>query len=115
MINKVKKIANKLLYGYRCDSDTYLDYLRSKGARIGADVTLFASKKTNIDVLNPHLISIGNHVNIVSSTILTHDYAWSVIKGLTGEILGNQRPVTIGNNVFIGEGTVLLGGGDSRR
>ena len=92
----------------------YINQLRKIGAQIGDDVTLFAPKKTNIDVLNPHLIRIGNHVNIVASTILTHDYAWSVIKGMSGEILGNQRPVTIGNNVFIGEGSVILGGGIDR-
>lgn len=37
----IKKIVSKLFYGYRSDSDTYLNYLRSKGAKIGTDVTLF--------------------------------------------------------------------------
>lgn len=106
----IKKIFNKLIYGYRSDSASYLTYLRKAGASIGNDVNIFSSKKTNIDILNPHLLTIGNHVNIVASTILTHDYAWCVIKGLTGEILGNQRPVTIGNNVFVGEGSIIMGG-----
>lgn len=55
-------------------------------------------------------MSIGNHVNIVRSTIFTYDYSWSVIKRKTGEILGNQRPVKLGNNIFIGDGSLILGG-----
>ena len=41
---------------------------------------------------------------------MTHDYSWSVIKGLTGEILGNEKRVTIGSNVFIGWGATILCG-----
>ncbi|MBX9026488.1 acyltransferase [Collinsella sp. TF06-6AC] len=44
------------------------------------------------------------------STILTHDYSWGVIKGKTGEVLGNQKHVTIGNNIFIGWGATILCG-----
>ena len=45
---------------------------------------------------------------------LTHGYDWSVIKGKYGEILGSSGKVTIGNNVFIGTGTVILKGNPLR-
>ena len=95
--------------GYRAYSDTYIKELRSKGAVIGEDVTIHYPMRTVIDATAPHLITIGNHVNITGpATILTHDYSWSVVKGKTGEILGNQKPVVIGDNVFIGWGATIL-------
>ena len=109
-VNLMKQFIQKLIYGNKCDNDTFINYLRGKGAFIGDDVTFFSLRNCHIDSLNCHLIDIGNHVSIVSSTILTHDYAWSVIKGKTGEILGNQRAVSIGNNVFIGHNSIILGG-----
>lgn len=84
--------------------------MREGGAKIGEDVNFFSIEKCQIDTLNLHLLSIGNHVNIVSSMILTHDYSWSVIKGKYGEIAGNQRPVKLGNNIFVGAGSIILGG-----
>lgn len=110
MIN-IKGFIKHLLYGYRASSAEYIEKLRSLGASIGEDVTIHFPGRTVIDASNPHLLTIGNHVNITGpATILTHDYSWSVIKGKTGEILGNERPVTIGNNVFIGWGATVLCG-----
>ena len=44
-------------------------------------------------------------------TILLHDYSVGVTKIWThGEVLGSQKPVTIGNNVFIGWGAIILAG-----
>jgi acetyltransferase-like isoleucine patch superfamily enzyme len=110
MLKGIRNLIKKVVYRYRYDSDAYIDYLRKLGAHIGKDVTLFSSTKVNIDNLNPHLLYIGDHVNIVAATILTHDYSWAVIKSKFGEILGNQKEVRIGNNVFIGMGTIILCG-----
>lgn len=106
----IKKIIRKILYRYKADSNTYIKYLRKKGIKIGDNVELFSLNNMHIDDLNPHLLEIGNNVNIVGTEILTHDYSWSVIKGITGEILGNQKKVNIGNNVFIGHGSIILCG-----
>lgn len=93
------------------NNEGYLKYLRSKGVTIGEDVTFHCPKVTNVDITDPHLLTIGNHVNLTGPiTILTHDYGWSVIKGKTGEILGNEKHVTIGNNVFVGWGATILCG-----
>jgi len=110
MMPALKKWLQKIVFAENANQETLLKYLKKNGASIGEDVHLFSFRKTHIDTLNPHLLTIGNHVNIVASTILTHDYAWSVIKGKYGEILGNQRPVSIGNNVFIGDGSIILAG-----
>lgn len=106
----IKRIIKKLLYRQMSDSESYVKYLRKKGVTIGNNVEFFSLQHVHVDDLNPHLLEIGNNVNIVGTEILTHDYGWSVIKGMTGEILGNQKKVKIGNNVFIGHGSVVLCG-----
>lgn len=106
----MRKILKKLVVGYKCDQETYIRFLRSRGAKIGEDVNFFSIFECNIDSLDPHLLTIGSHVNIVSSMILTHDYSWSVIKRKYGEIVGNQQPTTLGNNIFIGAGSIILAG-----
>lgn len=46
------------------------------------------------------------HVRITEGVkILTHDYAWAVLKTETGAILGASGTVKIGDNVFIGMNT----------
>lgn len=103
----VRKVYNKLLV----NNEGYLKYLRSCGVAIGEDVTFHCPGETHVDVTDPHLLTIGDHVNLTGPvTILTHDYGWSVVKGKTGEILGNEKPVTIGNNVFVGWGATILCG-----
>lgn len=103
----VRKVYNKLLV----NNEGYLKYLRSCGVTIGEDVTFHCPEETHVDVTDPHLLTIGDHVNLTGPiTILTHDFSWSVVKGKTGEILGNEKPVTIGNNVFVGWGATILCG-----
>lgn len=103
----VRKVYNKLFVS----NEGYLKYLRSRGVAIGEDVTFHCPGETHVDVTDPHLLTIGDHVNLTGPiTILTHDYSWSVVKGKTGEILGNEKPVTIGNNVFVGWGATILCG-----
>ena len=93
------------------NSTSLIKRLRKQGIVIGRDCTFYCPKDVHVDVQNPHLLTIGDHVKMTGPvTILTHDYSWSVIKGLTGEILGNQKSVTIGDNVFIGWGATILCG-----
>lgn len=103
----VRKVYNKLFVS----NEGYLKYLRSRGVAIGEDVTFHCPGETHVDVTDPHLLTIGDHVNLTGPvTILTHDFSWSVVKGKTGEILGNEKLVTIGNNVFVGWGATILCG-----
>lgn len=107
-----KKEAVRELYNrFFVKSDGFVRYLREKGVAIGEGVTFHSPRISHVDITAPHLLTIGDHVNLTGPiTILTHDYSWSVIKGLTGEILGNQKPVKIGNNVFVGWGVTILCG-----
>ncbi len=107
----LKDKVKEVVLGYRASSDSYVKHLRKIGVEIGEDVVLFRPYNTTIDMQNPHLLTIGNHVMITGPvTILTNDYGWSVIKRKYGEILGNQKSVSIGDNVFLGWGCTILAG-----
>lgn len=108
----IKKFIKKLLFGYRATSDSYVEFLKNKGVKIGDHIEITFPRDTFIDFLNPHLLSIGSNVSMTGpTTILTHDYSVCVIKKWTrGEILGKQRKTEIGNNVFLGWGCTVLPG-----
>lgn len=107
----MRALLKKLIYKEKSDSVNYVNYLRSKGVRIGEDCTIYVPTKTLIDMTRPWLIDIGNNVQITEGvTILTHGYDWSVLKGVYGEVLGSSGGVSIGNNVFIGMHSTILKG-----
>ena len=108
----LKDMLKRLVLKEKANPEAYLAFLKSLGVSIGEGTRLFAGPThVCIDTQNPHLLTIGRNVQITDGvTILTHDYSWSVIKGVHGEVLGNQAPVTIGDNVFIGMQAVILGG-----
>lgn len=106
-----KELLKRVVYGYRASSASYVGKLRELGATIGDDVNIHAPRSASIDLSAPFLLRIGDHVNIAGpATILTHDYSWSVIKGKWGDLIGNEKPVVIGSNVFIGWGATVLCG-----
>lgn len=111
LIEQVKKIYKKLLYGYKSSSESYIKYLKRKGISIGENVSFYEPNTNYIDTQTPWTVEIGNNVEITRGvTIITHDYAWSVIKQISGEIIGSRRKVTVGNNVFIGMNTTIMQG-----
>lgn len=107
----LKNSLKKIILGKKASSDTYISYLRSRGAYIGERTNFFSPLQISIDDTQPWLIEIGNDVQITAGVrILTHDYSWSVLKKLYGPIIGMAGKVKIGNNVFIGSDTTILGG-----
>lgn len=107
----LKKFFKKIRYGERCDSQTYIKYLKKKGVTIGDRTVIFDPQTTIIDETRPWMIEIGNDVQITSGvTLLTHGYDWSVLKGVYGEVLGSSGVLKIGNNVFIGMHSTILKG-----
>lgn len=105
----INNIIQKAVYRYRYSSDSYVDYLRGIGAKIGDRVNFFNPQSTIVDIQNPHLLTIGDDVQITANVnILTHDFSWSVLKKKYGEVIGGVGPVHIGNNVFIGMNTTVL-------
>lgn len=77
-------------------SGEMLQSLRDKGAQIGEDVLIYSPSNTMIDSTAPWLLTIGDHVRITEGVkILTHDYAWSVLKHYgdePGAVIGAQNP-----------------------
>ena len=107
----VTKLFGVLTYGHRASADSYIKFLKKSGVKIGENFTIFNPRSTMIDVQNPHLLTIGDDVNITGPvTILTHDYSWCVLKKMYGEVVGKQKSVSIGNNVWIGANVTILPG-----
>lgn len=107
----ITRLFSILVYGHKWSAASYIRFLRKQGVKIGANFNIFNPQNTMIDVQNPHLLTIGDDVNITGPvTILTHDYSWSVLKRIYGEVVGKQKCVNIGNNVFIGWGATILPG-----
>jgi acetyltransferase-like isoleucine patch superfamily enzyme len=79
---------------------TSVEALRKRGVKIGENVDILNSL---IDGGHGALISIGNNVTITGVRILSHDAS-------TKKFLGYSKVglVEIGDNVFIGQGSIIL-------
>ena len=99
----LKDVIRKIVYGRNVPSKmTKEEQWKERGVTIGKN---FDAPDSIIDYCFGHLVSIGNNVTISGTTILAHD-------GSTKKILGYSKvaPVTIGDNVFIGYGSIVLPG-----
>lgn len=105
-------LIKRVLFGYKGTSESYIKHLRKKGVRIGKNTVFWGPRTIVIDEGHPHMISIGENVNITGNcTVLAHDYSSQVGAVLRGkEIYGNVRPVIISDNVFVGFGSIILAG-----
>lgn len=105
----LKNEIRKRILGYKVNSETYIEHLRSQGMVIGDNCYIYTPTKVVIDETRPWLIEMGNNVLITEGvSILTHGYDWGVFKGLTGDVLGSAGRVKIGSNVFIGIKSIIL-------
>lgn len=95
-LNLIGKISN------RKKQKDIITILRERGVSIGENVDIIDSY---IDGCHGRLVSIGNNVTITGARILTHDAS-------TKKFIGYSKIgyVTIGNNVFIGNGAIILPG-----
>lgn len=110
-MNILKSIHKFFMYGYKRNSNSYLTYLRKAGVTIGENVIFHEPYTNYIDTQKGFLISIGNNVQITRNVIiLTHDYSWAVLKAKYNEIIGFRKKVEIGDNVFIGMNSIIMGG-----
>ena len=95
----IRKILEKLKFVRPVDYNS-VEYLRSRGVQIGEDVHLY---NTNIDFGHGFLVSIGNRVTLTGVTVLAHDASTQIPLGVS-----KVGRVTIGNEVFVGRGTIIL-------
>lgn len=99
MLNKILK---KLMGKSKTSKEANLEYWVKHGFKCGKNFSFFSD--CAIDSNLPWLIEVGDDVTISSDVrILAHD-ASTVLTG-SGTKIGR---VTIGNNVFIGAGTIVL-------
>ena len=114
MTDMIKNFIRKIVLKEKADSESFVRYLKNNGVDVGENVKFFSPSRTLVDISQPCLLTIGNHVRITHGVIiLTHDYSWSVLKSCgdsKGAIFGAQSPVKIGNNVFIGMNAVITRG-----
>ena len=98
----VKEIAYKIGILQRPVKLTREEQWAARGIKYGKN---FDGPDSVIDYCFGHLVTIGDNVTISGTTILAHD-------GSTKKPLGYCRvaPVTIGNNVFVGYGSIILPG-----
>lgn len=81
------------------------------GATIGKNVTVYNARNTTIDETSLQHIFIGDNTQITAGVIvLAHDYSYSVLGNIFGELPRQQRDTVIGKNVFIGMNSVILMG-----
>lgn len=95
----------------RRSSESYLDYLRKKGIRIGENTVCLDSRHITVDITRPSLVEIGSNVFLHKNTVLlTHDWCSYVFVNLYNDFLPSHGRVKIGNNVWFGESCTILKG-----
>lgn len=111
-MNFIIKIKHSINYKLALlTNSTFTRYLRRKGMRIGENV-IFTNRKTlDIDLHKPSLVEIGNNVFINRGfSLLTHDYVSHVFLNVYNDYVSSTGKVTIGNNVAFGRNVTVLKG-----
>ena len=108
----IKRILRKLIYREKSSGEKYIAYCkRGGGATIGNNVTVYSAKNTTIDETSLQHIFIGDNTQITAGVIiLAHDYSYSVLGNIYGELPRQQKDTIIGKNVFIGMNSIILMG-----
>ena len=104
----LRQIAKKFIFKKirkRSDHDIRLDHLRKVGVEIGKGTYIFSD---GIETNESYLIKIGDNVLIAPNVMFTtHDASACKYLAYETDIFGR---ITIGNNVFIGAGSIILPG-----
>ncbi|MBQ8133609.1 MAG: acyltransferase [Clostridia bacterium] len=92
-------------------SKNYIDYLKKRGSSIGKETVFLSPVHTDFDIGRAPYISIGNNCIICSGvSIIAHDYSWKILEKSHSKLLpSGGMPIKIGNNVFIGVNSTILG------
>lgn len=95
---------------YFSSSERYCKYLRSRGVAVGERTHLDPQTST-IDCSRPSLVSIGTDCYMNSGfSIITHDWVTNVFINSGREFLPSSGKVVIGNNVSFGRNVMVLKG-----
>lgn len=92
-------------------SASLIKYYREKGIKIGENCTFRSPRTTQIDIMRPALITIGDNVDMNKNfTIMSHDFSHWVFRNKYGEFLSSSGRVTIGSNIYFGINVTVLKG-----
>lgn len=82
-----------------------IGYARSLGVTVGEGCRLIQVDFST----EPYLITLGNHVSATATRFETHDGGVWVYRDKNPDI-DIVKPITVGDNVFIGYGSIILPG-----
>ena len=111
--NVINQKRNKILFSTIKDffwiRTNSVSYARSLGVKIGDNCRLVSIRREKGTFgSEPYLISIGNHVTVSGNVqFVNHDGGVWVFRDNEPEI-DVFGPITVGNNVFIGYGSMIL-------
>lgn len=90
----------------------YINFLRSKGVRIGRGCTFYQGISTiSIDITRPSLVEIGNNVAFNKNfQLVTHDFVTKIFLHKYNDFVPSSGAVKIGNNVSFGMNCTVLKG-----
>lgn len=92
-------------------SDSYINWLRKKGIKIGRGTIIRNTQNIHIDIQRPELIEIGDNVLLHSgTTILNHDFASRAFINAFSDYIPSHSKIKIGNNVWLGQNVSILKG-----
>lgn len=108
----ISYIKNKIEYKKtRRNSASYVKYLKDKGLRIGGGTIFRDPKSAIVDITRPSLVTIGENCCMnINFTLLTHDFTTRVFRNVGKRFINSSGRVTIGNNVSFGQNVMVLKG-----
>ena len=111
-MSRLKQFFKRIIYPNKYSSEAFVKYLRKNGATVGENTYFFAPQTNTIDSGRLSYIKIGNGCSITQGVeLLCHDYSWTVLRKSHGDILPDPgKPINIGDNVFLGWDTIVMGG-----
>lgn len=94
----------------RRSSKSYCKWLENNGISIGGGTYIYPGNAL-IDISRPSLVKIGSNCFMNQHfTLLTHDWVTKVFLGSGRQFLNSSGRVTIGNNVSFGQNVMVLKG-----
>lgn len=111
LINKLRKIFFYIqALWVKRSSSSYCKWLKNKGIKIGEGTHIY-SQNALIDISRPSLVTIGSNCFINQHfTLLTHDFVTGVFLNSGRQFVNSSGRVTIGNNIRFGHHVMVLKG-----
>lgn len=108
---KISKIERAKRWWAKRSSQSYIEYLRKKGVKIGEDCLIRGPRSFAIDVQRAHLITIGDHVVFNhNNSLICHDGVSQLFREKYHDYLPSNGHITIGNNVKFARNVTVLKG-----